>query len=518
MALSVCAAAWAGGTPTILRIGNGAEPETLDPQRSETTTSAAILRDLYEGLTSISPTGEVIPGVADHWEESADHLTFTFHIRENARWSNGDPLTAEDFVAGMRRTVDPQTASNYAQILRPIRHGAEIIEGKLPPEQLGVEAPAAHTLVIHLQAPTPYLLGLLGHNSTFPIHRPSLLAWGRDFIKPGHLVSNGAYVLQEWVPQSQITLKRNHQYWNDANTHIDTVIYYPTEDTDAEVERYRAGELDCTNTIPTTQAQWLQAHLGSEMHVAAYLGNYFMGLNVTQPPFKDNKNLRMALNMVIDRELITHKLLHDLLLPAYGWIPPGTIHYQPQEPAWRNWPLDKRIAEAQRLYAAAGYGVGHPLELELRYNTSEDNRRIATLVAAMWKQRLGVITHEINEEWKVFVQNRHLRKQTQVFRGAWIGDYNDASTFLDILRSFDGQNDQGYDSPQFDGLLAKAAQEPDIGARAALLEQAERLVEDDVPVLPIYFYTSKHLLKPRVLGWQDNVLDYHYSKDLAVQP
>lgn len=517
LAILGCVAAARQPQLQVVRLGNGPEPETLDPQRAEGVSTGNILRDLYEGLTAVGPGG-VEPAAAASWETSPDGLGYTFHLRETARWSNGDPVLAEDFVAGLRRSADPATGSPYAQVLSPIVNAAEISAGRLPPERLGVEALDAHTLRIHLQGPTPYFPGLLAHPATFPIHRASLLRYGRDFARPGRLVSNGAYQLRDWVVQSQVTLARNPYYWDDAHTAVDTVVYLPTEDLASELKRYRAGELDCTYAIPMSQARWVRQQFGAELHLAPYLGSYWYGYNLARPPFQDNPQLRQALSMAIDRQVIADKLLQGAALPAYGMVPPGTWNYTPQLPPWAAWPRERRLAEARRLYAAAGYSAEHPLQLELRYNTQEDHRRVATVIAAMWKQGLGVQTRLTNEEWKVFLQNRRQRRLTQVFRGAWIGDYDDASAFLNILRSFDGKNDEAYASPQYDALLAQAQQQADAAQRRGLLQQAEGLMLGDMPILPIYTYESKHLVKPYVAGWRDNPLDIHYSKDLRVLP
>ena len=522
LAILVSAASIASAAPAnsagLLRIGNGPEPETLDPHRAEGVSTGNILRDLYQGLTGLAPDGSVVAAAAAAWEVSADGLDYTFHLRETARWSNGDAVTAEDFVAGLRRSADPATGSRYAQILSPIDNADAVSSGRLPPERLGVTAPDAHTLHIRLQGPTPYFPGLLAHPATFPLYRPGLQRYGRDFARPGRLVSNGAYQLRDWVVQSQVTLVRNPYYWDNVHTAVDTVIFYPTEDLSSELKRYRAGELDCTYAIPMSQARWVRGLFGAELHLAPYLGSYWYGYNLSRPPFKDSPQLRQALSMAIDREVIADKLLQGAALPAYGLVPPGTWNYTPQSPPWAAWPRQRRMDEARRLYAAAGYSADHPLQLELRYNTQEDHRRIATVIAAMWKQGLGVQTRLVNEEWKVFLQNRRQRLQTEVFRGAWIGDYDDASAFADILRSFDGKNDEAYANPDYDALLALAQQQPDAALRRGLLERAERLMLGDMPILPIYFYESKHLVKPYVAGWQDNPLDIHYSKDLRVLP
>ena len=499
-----------------LRQGNGNEPETLDPHRSEGVSSANIVRDLYEGLTLISPKGTVVPGSASHWAVSADGITYTFHLRPEARWSNGDALTAADFVAGLQRSADPATGSAYSQILSPLANADAILARKLPVSALGATALDAHTLQLRLKAPTPYLLGLLTHASTFPIHRPSLAKWGKDFARKGRLVGNGAYALADWREQAFVRLVRNPHYWNNAATVIEQVEYLPTEDINSELARYRADELDTTYEIPLLRAPWIKASFGQQLHIAPYLGTYFYGFNCQRPPFKDNPKLRAALTLAVDRDVVVSKVMNGVAIPAYSFVPPGIWNYTPQVPEWASWPREKRLAEARRLYAEAGYSASNPLKFEFRYNTNDGHRRIAIVIAAMWKQWLGVETTLVNEEFKVFIANRNLRKVTEAFRSGWIADYDDATGFTDILHSTHGQNDSGWNSPAYDALVAKAAHEPDAAKRRAILEEAERLVMSEFPVLPIYTYVSKHLVKPWVRGWQDNALDYHYSKDLRL--
>ncbi len=499
----------------VLRAGNGAEPNTLDPHKSEGTSDANIIRDVYEGLTNLSPRGEVVPGAAERWEVSADGLTYIFSLRERARWSNGDPLTADDFVAGMRRCVAPDTGSGYAMNLAPLLNAEAVIAGKLPVESLGVEALDARTLRIRLKAPAPYLPGLLTHATTFAVHRPSLRQHGAGFARPGKLIGNGAYVLAEWGVQSHIKLTRNRHYWNDAATRIDTVLYYPTEDVDSELKRYRAGELDITYDVPQSRAPQLRAELGDQLRAAPYLGTWYLGFNLTRAPLANQPKLRRALNLAVDRELIAERVMNGFAIPAYSWVPPGVAGYSPQTPAWAAWPLAQRQAEARRLYAEAGYSAERPLEIEIHYNTQRDNQRITTVVAAMWKQSLGVHARLVNLEFKV-LKTLLRQRLTQVFRWGWIGDYNDAGSFADILQSRHGQNMPAYSDPQYDALVARANTQADAAARRALLQDAERHMLEQSPLIPIYFYRSTHLIKPQVQGWQDNLLDYHYSKDLAV--
>jgi len=504
------------GAPSVLRIGNGPEVESLDPQRASSVSALNVARDLYEGLTRIADDGRVVPAAARGWQLSADGRRYTFDLREDLRWSNGEPLTAEDFVAGLRRVVDPRTGAPYAQLLSPIANAPAIVAGRAAPEMLAVWALSPTRLQILLSEPTPYFLSLLAHPAASPIHRQSLAQYGREFARPGRLVSNGAFKLEQWVVQSQLTLARNPHYWDDASTKLDSVVYVPFDDVAAELKRYRAGEIDVTSEIPLVQAPQLRARYGEQLRIATYLGSYFYGINMTRPPLGDSPVLRRALAMVIDRELIVDRVMNGLAQPAYGWVPPGVAGYQAQSVEWATWPMAKRLEEARRLYAEAGYSAERPLRVELRYNTHDDHKRIATVVAAMWKQALGVKTTLINEENKVFLAKRRLRRETQIFRAAWMGDYNDASTYLDVLASGNGRNDMGWQDARYDALLAQAAREGDPHRRARLLQDAERLALEAMPVMPIYWYVSKHLVSPRVRGWHDNLLDVHYSKDLSV--
>ncbi len=515
--LLLCGAGPTFAADNVLRIGNGAEPQTLDPHKTETVDGSRIVRDLCEGLTSVSPSGETIPGAAERWEISADGLEYRFFLRPQARWSNGDPVTAEDFVAGMRRAVDPRTGSSYAQMLSPVVNADAIINGKKPVVELGVEALDPHTFVIRLSGPTPYLLGLLSHTTTFPVHRPTLQQQGEQSFRPGRMVCNGAYRLEEWVVQSHVKLRRNPHYWGAADTRIETVVYYPTEDANSELKSYRVGELDVATGLPSVQMPWIRKNLGAELHIAPYLGISYFGFNLTQPPFKDNPKLRMALVLALDREVLAKKLANGLAVPAYGWVPPGVSDYTPQQPEWAAWTQSQRLAEARRLYAEAGYSREKPARFEIRYNTGDNNKRSAVVMAAMWKQWLGAEITLVNEEWKVFLNTRKLKKKTQLFRSGWIGDYNDATTFLDIMHSTHGQNDTGWSNPQYDRLLARAAVETNPAARREMLQEAERILLSEMPMIPVTFYVSKSLVKPWVKQWQDNILDYHYSKDLRIE-
>jgi oligopeptide transport system substrate-binding protein len=499
----------------VLHLGNGAEIQTLDPHRNQEVPGSNVGRDLFEGLINEAPNGDPEAGGAESWKMSPDGKTYVFALRRNARWSNGDPVTASDYVYGLRRSIDPATLSRYSFILSPIVNADDIAAGKLPPAELGVRAIDDYTVEIRLTNPTPYFLGLLAHSATYPLHRASVEAHGEQFTRPGNLVSNGAFQLSEWVVQSHIKIVRNPHYWDNANSRLDEVWFYPTEDLSAELQRYRAGELDQTYWIPTGQIGWIRENLPDELIIAPYLGSYFYGFNLTRPPFKDNLNLRRALALAVNRDVIAEQVLGAGQLPAYGWVPPVS-NYSSQSMPEATWTQPEREAEAKRLYAAAGYSAENPLRTEIIYNTHDDHRRIAVAIAAMWKQLLGVETAITQQEWKVYLETRNQQKDTQVYRHGWIGDYNDAFTFAELLRSTSGLNDTGYDNAEYDAKVTAAQSELDLGKRAILLQDAEKIMLADMPILPLYFYVSTRMLKPWVKGFEPNIMDHQRHKNFYI--
>ena len=503
---------------TVLHRGLNADPESLDPHRARSIQSGNVLRDIGEGLIAYSPRGELVPGAADSWSVSDDGLTYTFRLRESARWSNGDPVTAEDFVYSMRRLVDPATAAFYAQMLGGIVNTSAIIAGEMSPEELGVEAVDAYTLVIRLEQPVPYFLSLLTHPSAFPVHPPSVEQHGDAFARPGNLVTNGAYALQDWEPGSVVSLLRNEHYWDDASTAIDIVRHHVLTQEMTELNRYRAGELHVTSSVPPDSFDQVREERSSELHVAPRLGVYYFGFNLTKPPFKDNPRIREALSMAVDREALVEKVTGRGELPAYSWVPPGVANYEPPRLSFADLSQDERNALARRLLREAGYGSDNPLSIELRYNTSDTHQRIALAVQSMWREELGVETTLINEEFQVLLANMRAREITQIFRSSWIGDYNDAHTFLSVMQGGSPSNMPGYANAEYDSLMQRAAGQVDPKSRRLFLEEAERVLLADHAVIPVYFYVTQHLVSPDVVGWEDNVLDYHYSRHLSLAP
>lgn len=498
----------------VLVRGNGEEPQTLDPHLAEGVPSSHILRDLFEGLTTEAPDGRIIPGAASRWNISRDGLTYTFYLRRGGAWSNGDALTSEDFVFSLRRSADPATASNYANMLYPIANAREVLAGALPTDALGVTSLDRFTLQITLNDPTPYFLNLLAHSSLYPVHRPSLEKYGKRFSRPGNLVSNGAYMLDEWVIRSHIDLVRNPHYHDADNVIIERVRYMPIEDQSTELKMFRAGELNWTYDVPNNQFKWLRDNYPDELVVSPWLGSYFFGFNLLREPFVDSPELRRALVLAIDREVLTDKVTQFGELPSFNLVPPGVTDYEPAIPDYAAWTQQEREVEARRLYALAGYSQEKPLRLEIRYNTSENHKKVALAIASMWKQVLGTITTLVNEEWKVFLQNRRQKLVTQVFRAGWIGDYNDPYSFLSLFRTNHGLNDFGYSNSAVDALLEEISRERIPARRERMMQEAERLILDDNPIIPVYTYVTRRLVDTRVRGWEDNVMDHHYSRDM----
>ena len=493
---------------------NGQEPQTLDPHLAEGLPSAHILRDLFEGLTAESAEGRIVPGAAIRWNISRDGKTFTFYLRRDALWSNGDPVTADDFVFGLQRSADPATASKYAQVLLPIENAAEVLAGDLPPSELGVSAMDEFTLQISMRDPTPYFLALLSHSSTYPVHRPSVEEHGSAFSRPGNLVSNGAYVLSDWVIRSRITLLKNENYWGADNVFLEKVNYFPFEDRSTALKRFRAGKLHWTSGVPNNQFKWLQKHYPDELVISPWLGSYYFGFNLEREPFIENPGLRMALILALDRDLLTDKVTQFGELPSYTLVPPGIMDYVSPVPEWAEWTQAEREAEAKRLYAEAGYSEENPLQFEIRYTAGENNKKMALAASSLWKQVLGVQATLLNEEYKVFLQNRERKILTQVFQAGWISDYADPYSFLNLFRTGHGRNDYGYTNSLYDALLDEVAAERIPSRRRRLMYETERLLLADVPFIPLYTYVTKRMVNPRLKGWQSNVMDHHYSKDM----
>ena len=499
------------GTAELVR-GLGGDPTSLDPAAAADTFSTQVLQDLYEGLTCESSTGDVVPGVAYSWAVDSTGTVYTFQLRPDARWSNGKQVRAQDFVSAWQRVVDPHQASPVSDNLQLIAGAPEIIAGRLPPTALGAYAEGDQVLVVKLNQPAPYFPQLLTHSATFPVYSDAS-ARTHD---PANWISNGPYVLSRWEPGTRLELAQNKRYWDRANVHIPRVQYQVAPDQNAQLASYRAGQIDLTDSVPANALPWLRSEHSMELVTAPFLATAYYGLNLSIEPLASNLKLREALAMAIDRQRLVSALGFGQT-GAYGFVPPGTWNYNPQSWQWKDLSDSDRIAQAKRLYAEAGYSSKTGLHLLLLFNTSPAIKQTAIVVAAMWKEILGIDTEFSDEEYRVFLQSRHDKKRWQVIRLGWTADYNDASAFLNIFQS-NSPNNLGFASPTVDRLLDEAAHTADPQARRGKLEEAEKEVLKDYPVIPLYFYVSKRLVKPYVLGVKPNLLDRISSKSLTISP
>ncbi|MGA2776822.1 MAG: peptide ABC transporter substrate-binding protein [Steroidobacteraceae bacterium] len=502
-----------GGGNSLLRRGLSGEPASLDPAAASDNFSTQVMQDLYEGLTSESASGAPVPGAASAWTVDATGREYRFQLREDARWSNGSPVRARDFVSAWQRVIDPKNGSPVADNLRLIEGAAAIIAGKADPGSLAVYAPDDRTLIVKLTQPAPYFPEVLTHSSTFPIY--SAISAGSH--SPETWVSNGPYVLKRWRPGTTIELAKNPQYWDRAHVQIAAIQYQIASDETAQLSRYRAGELDLTNSVPPNAFAALKGANSSELVIAPFLATAYYGINLKFGPTADNIKLRRALAMSIDR----HRLVAALgagQTPAYGFLPPGIWNYSQQFLPWKDLPDQERIDEAKRLFSEAGIPGARPLRLRLLFNSNVVIKQTAILIAAMWKEVLGIDTALIDEENRVFLISRHDRMRWDVARLGWVADFNDASNFLDIFREHSTNNDAGYSNAAFEALLDAAADTADPAKRRSLLEQAERLMIGDYPIIPLYHFVSKRLVKPYVSGVDPSPLDGVPSKALSITP
>lgn len=502
----------------VLHRGNGSEPETLDPHKSTGEGESWIEMDLFEGLVTADAQGRVIPGAAQSWTISDDRLIYTFKLRPDGKWSDGTKVTASDFVFSWRRLVSPATRSRYAFFLWPVKNAEAVSKGDMPASAMGVEAVDDLTLRVTLEAPTSYFVASLQHHATYAVSQANVKRFGDDFIKPGNLVSNGAFMLAEAVPQGHIKLVRNSHFHATSTVALDAVYFYPTENRESELKRFRAGELDVTYDLPDGQIAWVRQNMPADLRLAPFFSSYWFCFNLRNEPWKSNPDLRAALSLAIDRQLIVDKITQAGEIPAYTITPPGTENYVAPLPEWARWTQAERDAKARELLAKAGYGPGgKPLEVEILFNTSENHRKIAIALDSMWRQKLGIRVKMTNQEWKVVLQSRAEGKFQDLVRAGWIGDYNDAYSFLSLfLSDVKGQNHSGYSNPDYDRLVRAASSEVEPTARRQLLQRAEALMLADHPVIPIYTYVTTHMVSARVSGWQDNIRNLHLSRYLAV--
>ena len=484
---------------TALNRPDEGEPESLDPQKTVSAFPLGIIRDMYTGLITLDNDGKPIPGVAESWDIAPDGKTWTFHLRHDAKWSNGDPVTSEDFLYSFRRLVDPKTAAADPSDLAQVVNYDEIQSGKEKDlTKLGVEAPDKYTFVLHLTAPRLALRFLLTDLQVAPLHRATIEQFGQDWTRPGHTVSNGPYVLKDWVPQDHITLVKNPNFYDAASVKIDEVHWIDGADSEAALKRYRAGELDWVD-VRRSHYAWAKANLPDQLHHTPDNEYSFMNINMAKGPLSQDIRLREALNLAIDRETITTKISNTGQTPAYSIMPPVVSDYTPQPMAMKDVPQEERLKRAKELVAAAGYGPDHPLQITVSYPTEENTRQILLAIRQML-QPVGIELTLSNMEWQAYVGVVNQRNFDIGIMGA-SGPYDDYENGLDNFRSDAGEgNFCGYSSKVFDDLFHRGGTATDINTRRELMQQAEKTLLADYPLVPIYFGTLNRLANPRLLG------------------
>lgn len=511
LALATGAISMPAFAEVVFNRGNSADPESLDPHKTSTVYEAHILRDLFEGLVMQDKNAEIIPGAAESWTVSDDGTVYTFKLRQGATWSDGSPVTAEDFVYSFRRLEDPATGAEYASMLYVVKNGEEVNTGKAKAEELGVKAVDANTFEVTLKSPTPYFLEMLTHQSTYPVNKAAIDKLGADWIKPGNLVSNGAFTLAEFVPNDHIKLVKNPKFHDAANVKLDAVNYFPTEDRSTAIKRFEAGELDSNDDIPTEQMADLKAKFGDQLRIGAYLGTYYYAIKTDKAPW-DNVELRNAVSMAIDRDFLAEKVWQNSMLPGYSMVPPGIEGYTPSVAKYAEMSQIDREDEAKKVLEKLGYGPNKPLKMEIRYNTSENHKNTAVAIQEQLKP-LGIEVSLLNTDTKTHYGHLEQKGDFDVARAGWIADYKDPESFLGISRKASGNNYSNYNSPKFEEAMNKAAADggkPEV--RLKDLEEAERILIDDVGQIPLLYYSYKNLVSPKIKGFDENVMDVHPSR------
>ncbi|UOO82639.1 ABC transporter substrate-binding protein [Uruburuella testudinis] len=525
LALSACggsepAAQQAAAVPAdAITRNNVTEPQSLDPHQITGVPEINIVRDLFEGLVETDEKGDIIPAVAESWH-SDDNKVWTFTLRADAKWSNGEPVTAEDFVYSWRRLVDPNTASPYASYLQAakIDNIDDILAAKKAPESLGVKAIDPQTLEITLTAPVPYFPKMLYHAATKPVHRATVEKFGVKWTQPEHFVGNGAYKISKWVVNERIELAKNPEYRDAAAVKTERMVFLPIGSQTDDVARYKAGEVDITDALPPEMFAKLRAEHPDELKISPYLCTYYLEINNQKAPF-DDARVRKALALTLDRDTIAAKVLGRGEEPAYNLTRVGTADFVPYVPAWTKMDYTARIDEAKKLLAQAGYSEGKPLTFTFLYNTSEQHKKIAVAAASMWKQALGFVNVKLeNQEWKTYLDNRR-NGNYQLARASWCGDYNEPSTFLNTLRSGNSSNRAFYQSAEYDALLDKTLDaDIDAAARSELYRRAESKIDEDAAIIPVYGYVNARLVKPHIGGYStEDVLNELPGKRLFVK-
>ena len=499
----------------VVNISLMSEPRDLDPQLCSGSNETKIALNLFEGLVAKDPKDlKIIPAISDKWKVSKDGKKYSFHLRDNVYWTSGDKVTAQDFVYSWTRLLTPATVAEFASFGFHFKNGKSFYEGKIKDiAQLGFKAIDGQNLEVVLQNATPYFLSLLAHPALFPVHKWSIEKFGSKWSRPENIVTNGPFVLGKWQTNQVIELKKNIKHWDLKNIKPDVVNVRFVSKSDTEEKMFRAGELDVTAQVPIEKIPVWEKDPNHSLQKHPYLGVYYYWLNVTKPPL-DNPLVRKALNLAIDRTAITHKVTLVKQIEAQFFTPPGTGGFHPKPILPKD---GSQISQAQKLLAQAGFsgGKGFP-KVELLYNTDEGHKKIAEAIQQMWKQNLGIEVGLVNQEWKVLLDNQNLRNFT-VLRGGWISDYNDPNSFLEMFTTGHTNNYVNWSNANYDKRISQSAVEINPVKRSALFQEAENILLDELPVIPVYIYTRVYLKKPNVEGWYPNIEDYRNFKGVYLK-
>ncbi len=491
----------------------GSEPETLDPAVAESVGANNITRDLFESVTTKDNLGRTVPGVAESWKQ-INATTWVFNLRKNALFSNGEPITASDFVFAWQRFLDPKTASPYAKTFGTfLLNGTEIAEGKKPTTELGVKAVDKYTLEVKTSSPVLFLPDLLSNNQFAPIHKAALDKFGKDWVKPGKMVGNGAYVLTDWKVNSKVVVEKNPKYWDAKSVVLTKATFLPVEDGNADVKLFQSGENDYVYQLPPGTYEQLKKSNPKDIKNAPMLGTRYYALQNNDPLMKDVR-VRKAMSMVIDRDILANKVTADGQLPLYGLVVKGLEGSEMVAYDWATWPMDKKVAEAKKLMAEAGVKPG--TKVRFAYNTSEYHKKMAIFAASEWKTKLGLEVEMENMEFKVLLKKRH-DGDFQIARNGWIADYNDVTTFYALVQCGGDQNDNKNCNPKADELAKQGNAQTDAVKRKALFTQAVKLVMEDYPMIPLVQYTLPRLVRSNIGGYSElNPMDHYRSKDFYI--
>ena len=500
----------------ILYLGNGTEPKDLDPHTVTGVPESKILMALIEGLVIRHPEGlEPLPGIAKNWLISQDGKEYTFNLRE-ALWSNGDPVTAHDFVYAWNRMLLPALGSQYPDMLYDVVNAEQFNKGDITDFNLvGVKALDAKTLKVNLKNPAPYFLELLAHYTTRPVHKPTIEKFGEidtlgnQWTRPGNFIGNGPFTLEEWKLNQVIKVKKNPNYWDADRVQLNEIHFLPIDNVSREDFMYRAGQIHITSSIPTEKIEVYKEEYPNNISISPYYGTYYYRINLNKKPL-DNKLVRKALSLSIDRELITKKVAKGGQIPAFSFTPPDPNGYFPPTK------LEYNPSKAKELLKEAGYSKNDSLTFELLYNTSEGHQKIAEAMQQMWKETLGINIVLTNTDWKVYL-SRENNGDFEISRAGWIGDYQDPKTFLDMMVSGRGNNKTGWSNKEYDNLLIKAAQSTSQDERYKYLYEAEKILIDELPIIPIYTYTRIYMKHETVKGWEPNLLDSHAYQYITIE-